>query len=309
MVEKSKILIIGGTGYIGKYLVEASREAGHPTYALVRESTASNPEKSKLIERFKSSGVSLIYGDIDNHESLVISMKQVDVVISAVGIGQQSDQFKIIAAIKEAGNIKRFLPSEFGANVERTNAVEPAASLLRIKAKVRRATEAEGIPFTYVLSHGFAGYYLSGLGQMDAKVPPRDKITILGDGNTKVIILKEEDIATYTIKAVDDPRTLNKILYMRPPANILSVNEIISLWERKIGSTLEKTYIPEDELLKNIRESTFPMDFILSISHSTFVKGAHAANHEIDASTGAEASELYPEVKYTTVDEYLNLFV
>ncbi|XP_030465543.1 isoflavone reductase homolog A622-like isoform X1 [Syzygium oleosum] len=309
MAEKSKILIIGGTGYIGKYLVEASRKAGYPTYALVRESTASNPEKLELIGRFKSSGVSLIYGDIDNRESLVMAIKQVEVVISAVGPGQQSDQFKIIAAIKEAGNIKRFLPSEFGVDVDLTNAVEPAASLIRIKAKVRRATEAEGIPFTYVVSHGFAGYYLSNLGQIGAKVPLRDKITILGDGNTKVIILKEEDIATYTIKAVGDPRTLNKILYMSPPANIPSFNEIISLWERKIGSTLEKTYILEDELLKNIRESPFPINMILSVSHSAFVKGDHAANYDINASIGAEASELYPEVKYTTVDECLNLFV
>ena len=63
----------------------------------------------------------------------------------------------------------------------------------------------------------------------------------------------EEDIATYTIKAVEDPRTLNKILYMRPPANILSFNEIVSIWEQKIGKTLEKIYVPEDQILKNIQ--------------------------------------------------------
>ena len=56
MAQKSKILIIGGTGYIGKYIVEESVKAGHPTFALVRENTTSNPEKSKLIENFKSSG-------------------------------------------------------------------------------------------------------------------------------------------------------------------------------------------------------------------------------------------------------------
>ncbi|KAK9942513.1 hypothetical protein M0R45_008175 [Rubus argutus] len=33
---KSKILFIGGTGYIGKFIVEASAKAGHPTFALVR---------------------------------------------------------------------------------------------------------------------------------------------------------------------------------------------------------------------------------------------------------------------------------
>ena len=30
MALKSKILIIGGTGYIGKYIVEESAKAGHP---------------------------------------------------------------------------------------------------------------------------------------------------------------------------------------------------------------------------------------------------------------------------------------
>jgi nucleoside-diphosphate-sugar epimerase len=61
MAQKSKILVIGATGYIGKYIVVASAKAGHPTFALVRESTASNPEKSHVIESFKSSGVTLLY--------------------------------------------------------------------------------------------------------------------------------------------------------------------------------------------------------------------------------------------------------
>jgi nucleoside-diphosphate-sugar epimerase len=61
MAEKSKILILGGTGYLGKFIVEASAKAGHPTFALIRESTVSHPEKSKIIESFKSSGVTLLY--------------------------------------------------------------------------------------------------------------------------------------------------------------------------------------------------------------------------------------------------------
>ena len=64
---------------------------------------------------------------------------------------------------------------------------------------------------------------------------------------------KEDDIGTYTIKAVDDPRALNKILYIRPPQNTYSFNEIVSLWEKKIGKTLEKIYVPEEQVLKNIQ--------------------------------------------------------
>ncbi|KAJ7967309.1 Isoflavone reductase-like [Quillaja saponaria] len=304
----SKILFIGGTGYIGKFIVEASAKAGHPTYALIRKSSISNPAKSPIIEKFKSLGVNIVSGDLYDHASLVNAIKQVDVVISTVGYLQLADQDKIISAIKEAGNIKRFFPSEFGNDVDRVHAVDPAKSTFAIKVNIRRAIEAAGVPYTYVSSNFFAGYFLPTLSQPGATSPPRDKVIILGDGNPKAVFSKEEDIGTYTIKAVDDPRTLNKILYIRAPANIYSFNDLVSLWEKKIGKTLERIYVPEEQVLKQIQEATPPVNVILAISHSVFVKGDHT-NFEIEPSFGVEASELYPDVKYTTVDEYPNQFV
>lgn len=58
--QKSKVLIIGGTGYIGKFVVEASAKAAHPTFVLVRESTIADPVKAKLLESFKNLGVKFI---------------------------------------------------------------------------------------------------------------------------------------------------------------------------------------------------------------------------------------------------------
>ncbi|KAK4804925.1 hypothetical protein SAY86_004742 [Trapa natans] len=306
MAEKSRILVIGGTGYIGKFVVEASAKAGHPTFALVRETTASDPVKGQLVEKFKSLGVTVVHGDLHDHESLVKVIKQVDVVISTVGF-QIPDQTKIIAAIKEAGNVKRFLPSEFGNDVDHSQAVDPAKSTFADKAQIRRAVEAEGIPYTYFSSNCFAGYFLPTLVQPGATAPPRDKVIILGDGNPKAIFNKEEDIATYTIRAVDDPRTLNKTVVLRPPQNIYSFNELVTLWEKKIGKSLHKIYVPEEKILKDIQESVIPINIFLSINHSIFVKGDQT--FEIDPSFGVEASELYPDVKYTTVEEYLDQFV
>ncbi|XP_038716451.1 eugenol synthase 1-like [Tripterygium wilfordii] len=308
MAEKSKILIIGGTGYIGKFIVEASAKLGHPTFALVRESAISDPVKGKVIENFKSLGVTLILGDLYDHESLVKAIKQVDVVISTVGQLQIADQVKIIAAIKEAGNVKRFLPSEFGIDVDRAHPVEPAKSGFVIKSQIRRAIEAEGIPYTYVSSNAFSGYFLPTLCQLGVTAAPRDKVSIFGDGNPRVVFNDEHDIGTYTIRAVDDPRTLNKILYIKPPKNTLAFNELVAIWEKLIGKTLEKTYVPEEQLLKDIQESPFPLNIILAIHHSAFVIG-DLDNFVIEPSFGVEASELYPDVKYTTVEDYLKQFV
>ncbi|WOL15077.1 isoflavone reductase-like protein [Canna indica] len=306
--EKSKILIIGGTGYIGKFVVAAAARLGHPTFALVRDTAPSDPAKAKLLDDFKASGVTLLQGDLYDQESLVKAIKQVDVVISTVGFGQIVDQSKILDAIKEAGNIKRFFPSEFGNDVDRLHAVDPAKSTLELKAQFRRKVEASGIPYTFVSSNFFAGYFLPTIGQAGATGLPTDKVTILADGNVKGIFVDEVDIGTYTVKAADDPRTLNKILYLRPSANTLTHNELVSLWEKKVGKTFERVYVPEEEVLKQIQEGGFRKNVALSIMHSVFVKGDQT-NFEIDPSIGVEATTLYPDVKYTTVDEYLNRFL
>ncbi|CAI9755877.1 unnamed protein product [Fraxinus pennsylvanica] len=309
MAEKSKILIIGGTGYIGKFIVEASAKSGHPTFALFRESTISDTVKGKLVAGFKNSGVTILIGDLYDHESLVKAIKKVDVVISAVGHYQLADQVKIIDAIKQAGNVQRFFPSEFGNDVDRARAVEPVrSSNFAVKAKIRRAVERERIPHTFVSSNSFAGYALATLSQLSTTSPPRDKVTIVGDGNTKGVFNDEHDIGTYTIQSVDDPRTLNKILYIKPPKNVYSFNELVALWEKKIGKNLEKVHVQEEELLKQIQESPSPINFLQAINHSIFIKGDQTY-FEIEPSFGVEASELYPDVEYTTVEEYLDQFV
>ncbi|CAK8532541.1 unnamed protein product [Lathyrus sativus] len=163
------------------------------------------------------------------------------------------------------------------------------------------------VPYTYVSNNFFAAYFLYTLSQFGATAPPRDKVVILGDGNTKVVFNKEEDIAAYTIKVFDDPRTLNKILYVRPKHNKLSFSDLVSLWEKKIGKTLERIYVPEEEVLKQIQESS-SLSTMFSLAHCVYIKGDHT-NFEIEASFGVEATTLYPDVKYTTVDEFLNQFV
>ena len=75
--------------------------------------------------------------------------------------------------------------------------------------------------------------------------------------------MKEADVASFTISAMDDPRTLNKVLYLRPPGNMYSLNELVQLWESKLQKTLEKIYIPEEELLKKIKGVPFILFLML----------------------------------------------
>ncbi|TKW12958.1 hypothetical protein SEVIR_5G069500v4 [Setaria viridis] len=305
--EKSKILVVGATGYLGRHVVAASARLGHPTLALVRDTAPSDAAKAALLKSFQDAGVTLLKGDLGDHASLVSAVKAADVVISTVGVRQIADQTRLINAIKETGNVKRFFPSEFGLDADRSGAVEPIRSLIiNPKAAVRRAVEAAGVPYTYAWTGYFFGYGLPGIGQVLSQSPPVDKpAVVLGEGGSKVSYVDEGDIGTYTVMAADDPRAENRTLYIRPPANTLSHNELLAVWERKTGRAFERVHLDEDAVLKQIQEDPIPLNSILlSIGHAVHIKGEH--EFEIDPSSGVDASELYPDVKYTTVDEYLN---
>ena len=103
---KSKILVVGGTGYLGRHVVAASARLGHPTVALVRDTAPADPAKAALLKSFQDAGVTLLKGDLYDQASLVSAVKGADVVISTVGSLQIADQTRLIDAIKEAGNVK-----------------------------------------------------------------------------------------------------------------------------------------------------------------------------------------------------------
>lgn len=108
---KSKVLVVGGTGYIGKRMVKASLAQGHETYVLHRPEIGVDIEKVQMLLSFKEQGARLIEGTFSDHRSLVDAVKHVDVVICTIsGVHFRSHhillQLKLVDAIKEAGNVK-----------------------------------------------------------------------------------------------------------------------------------------------------------------------------------------------------------
>lgn len=81
--------------------------------------------------------------------------------------------------------VKRFFPSEFGNDADRTHAVEPAKTMFVNISHIRQAVEADGISCTHVSSNLFDGIYLASLLQLRAAAPPREKVVIPDDGKRK----------------------------------------------------------------------------------------------------------------------------
>ncbi|MED6144408.1 hypothetical protein PIB30_015412 [Stylosanthes scabra] len=310
---KSKVLVVGGTGYLGKRMVKASLEEGHVTYVIQRPEIGLDVDKLQILLSFKRQGARLVQASLSDHRSLVDAIKMVDVVICTMsGVHFRSHnllvQLKLIEAIKEAGNVKRFLPSEFGMDPAlMEHAMEPGRVTFDEKMEVRKAIEEANIPYTYVSANCFAAYFAGNLSQMGTLLPPTDKVLLYGHGNVKVVYVDEDDVARYTIKTIDDPRTLNKTLYIRPPENILTQTELINKWEKLIGKQLQKSTISQQDFLSPIKDLDYAQQVGVGHFYHIFYEGC-LTNFEI-GDQGEEASELYPEVNYTRMDEYLKLYV
>ncbi|KAK3409730.1 hypothetical protein EUGRSUZ_J01826 [Eucalyptus grandis] len=303
--EASRILIFGGTGYIGKHMVRASVSLGHPTCIYARPAgPATRPSNLNLRREFHSIGVHIIEGELEEHEKIVAALKKVDIVISALAYPQVLDQLKIIDAIIAAGNIKRFVPSDFGCEEDKIKALPPFEEFLEKKRKIRRAIEAAGIPFTFVTANCFATYFVDVLLHPH---DPSDEIVVYGNGEAKAVLNYEEDIGKYTIKVANDPRACNRVVTYRPEPNIISQHQLISLWEEKTGRSFKRVYVPEEDLVKLSQTLPPPENIPVSILHSIFVKGDMMSYEIIE--DDLEASRMYAEMQLTTVDQVLDIFL
>jgi len=83
-MEKSKVLIVGGTGYLGKRLVKSSLANGHDTYILQRPEIGVDIEKVEMLIFFKMQGAHLVTAYFNDHQSLMDAVKLVDVVICVI---------------------------------------------------------------------------------------------------------------------------------------------------------------------------------------------------------------------------------
>ncbi|KAL5815626.1 hypothetical protein ACOSQ4_026267 [Xanthoceras sorbifolium] len=303
------VLIIGSTGFIGRFLTEACLDSGRPTYLLIRPGLTSH-FKATIINSFQEKGAVIVHGSMNDGDLVkkVLRERKIEIVISAVGGSNILDQLNLVDAVKAVETVKRFLPSEFGHDIDRAEPVEPGLTMYMEKRKVRRAIEKAGIPYTYICCNSIAAWpYHDNTHPADV-LPPLDLFHIYGDGSVKAYFVAGTDIGKFTIKSMDDIRTVNKSVHFRPPSNLLNINELASLWEKKIGRTLPRVTITEDDLLHAAREMRIPESIVASFTHDIFIKGCQI-NFSIEEPEDVDVSSLYADARFRTIDECFNDFV
>ncbi|KAL3578542.1 hypothetical protein D5086_020046 [Populus alba] len=306
---KSRVLIAGATGFIGQFVAEASLDSDRPTYVLVRPGVATCPSKAGVLKSLRDKGAIILQGLISDRKNMekILKAHQIDVVISAVGGGNVLDQLALVEAIKAVGTIKRFLPSEFGHDVVRADPVEPGLQMYKEKREIRRLVEEYGIPYTYICCNSIASWPYYDNKHPAHALPPLEHFKIYGDGTVKAYFVAGSDIGKFTMKTVDDVRTINKSVHFRPSNNFYNMNELASLWEKKIGRTLPRVTVTEHDLLAMAAENIIPESVVASFTHDIFIKGCQF-NFSINGLDDVEVGTLYPDEPFRTLDECFDDF-
>jgi len=83
MVTKQRVLVAGATGYLGKFLVKKLKSQGYWVRALSRANQKIEPVKQYVEE--------VLLGEATKPETIDGLCKNIDIVISSLGITKQKD--------------------------------------------------------------------------------------------------------------------------------------------------------------------------------------------------------------------------
>ena len=206
------ILVTGGTGFIGRILVNHLVTLGYPVRLLL------NPSRDypKLP---RGVSVEVAISSMNDERNLRASMKDIDTVFHLVGtewkgIHAEYEEVDIRAArmfsnVARQMNVKRFIyMSHIGADKS------SAYNLLRAKALAEGAIRESGVPYTIVRSgivYGQNDHFTSTL--RDFVMKTRGPLLIPGGDATLIQPIWVEDLITALMLCMDDDATLNQTIY------------------------------------------------------------------------------------------------
>ena len=229
------LLIIGGTGTLGRQMVLQALMKGYPVRCMVR-----NFRKANFLKEW---GVELVYGDLTKPETLPPCFKGITAVIDAST--SRPDEFEslkkvdwdgkiaLIEAAKVA-NIKRFI--FFSAqNVEQFENIP----LMKLKYGIEKKLEASNVPYTIFRLTGF----YQGLIEQYA-IPILENLPIwVTNENTYIAYMDTQDIAKFSMRALQIPQTMNQTFFLSGLKGWVS-SEIITLCEQLAGQTASVRRVP-----------------------------------------------------------------
>jgi len=199
------------------------------------------------------------------------------------------------------------VPSQFG--IDSRNYAGGRVEHGDVKRELQSSFGASGIPMTYIHANGFATFWAASLGELGLFKPPEREIKVFGTGDVKAAMVMPEDIARYTVRALDDPRAANRHVAITPSENVYTQNELIALWESMTKRTLHRNAVSARDLDAQIAALSDQPDAVDKLAFVQLVRAVWIDGLAFRRSPDVlEATELWPDIRYRRVAEYLSEF-
>jgi NADH dehydrogenase len=233
-----RILITGGTGFVGNALLTALGE--RPLRLLVRDIDKHGSQESQHTE--------VVEGDVTDAGSLRDALSGCSTVIHLVAIIEETGQRTFDQVIRQgtenvvnearAAGVRRFLHmSALGA------ANVPDFPYHQAKWRAEEAVRASGLDWTIFrpsIIFGPGDGFITTLARVVRSFPVTP---IAGDGTSRFQPVAVEDVAACFVRAVDNPGTTGKTYELGGP-DVLTYEELLELIARELGRSGRAVHLP-----------------------------------------------------------------
>ncbi|MEL6398627.1 MAG: SDR family oxidoreductase [Cyanobacteria bacterium J06607_6] len=289
-----KLLVIGGTGTLGRQIVRRALDEGHEVYCLVRSF-----QRGGFLREW---GAQLLRGNLCSPQTLPPALEGVEAVIDAA-TARPTDaidkvdwdgKLNLIKAAKAAG-VSRYVFISI-LNAEKY----PDVPLMNIKHCTEKFLADSGLNYTILRPCGF----LQGLiGQYAIPILEKQGIWVM-NGAAPIAYMNTQDIARFAIAALSNDDTVNRSFPLAG-SRAWDANEIIRLCERLTGQSSRVSRMPLG-LLRTVQKLTSYFEWGWNIADrlafTEVVVGEEPMTAPMDEVYGT--FHINPE-DITTVEEYL----
>jgi NADH dehydrogenase len=230
-----KVLVTGGTGFVGPHVVRAIQDAGHDVRALVRSGSVPGAER--------------VEGDLTDAESLGRAAQGVDAVVHLVAIRQgREEQFQrimvdgtrdLLTAAREAG-VGRFVHMSALGTSEETKDLVPYYRAKWLQEGLVRGSGLEHVIFRPSFVFGRDGGIIPTFRKLARLAPVTP---IIGSGKQRIQPVWVDDVATHFSHALEKPEAANRTFELGGP-DVVSWDEFWTRLKRALGVRRPSLHVP-----------------------------------------------------------------
>ena len=235
------VLVTGGTGFIGPYVVHALRTRDEHVRALVRDPSAAG--------RLVAWGCELARGDVTDADSLATAVSGTDAVVHLVAIIKgRSDDFErvmeqgtrdLVAAAESAG-VRRFvLQSALGTSEENCELVP----YFRAKWEMEQIVAGAGIEHVTFRPSFVFGRDGGVLPTFIRQVRWSPVTPVIGAGNERLQPIWVDDVASFLAEAVERPGIAGQTFELGGP-DVVTWNELYARIRTVLGKRRATLHLP-----------------------------------------------------------------